>query len=151
MLEFFSVSLFCFIVISSVSLHTTLHCAQHTQYFTHHIVRKMSQGLEVVSRVASLVSLKPNTSNLVLFESVWFRIFGLVLLVLFWFFFALFGFKFFVWFFSKYLVLFAWDVQKLVSRRKKSRNFSRLRRDQYSTPWKSDFYRKNSTIVCNIC
>ena len=52
----FSVSLFCFIANSSVSLHTTLHYAllapllqyQHTQYFTHHIMRKMSQGLEVV-------------------------------------------------------------------------------------------------------
>ena len=43
------------------------------------VVRKTAYGN---IRVASLVSLKPNTSNLVLFESVWFRIFGLVLLVL---------------------------------------------------------------------
>ena len=71
-------------------------------------------------RVASLVSLKPNTSNLVIFESVWFRIFGLVL-VLFLFFFALFGFIFFCLVLFQISGSFAWDIQKLVSRRKKSR------------------------------
>ena len=45
-------------------------------------------------RVANLVLFKPNSSNLVFSESVWFLFFGLVLLVLFWFFLEVFGLKF---------------------------------------------------------
>ena len=48
----------------------------------------------LLGRVANLVLFKPNSSNLVFSESVWFLFFGLVLLVLFWFFLEVFGLKF---------------------------------------------------------
>ena len=58
-----------------------------------------------------------------------FFFFDLVLLVLFWFFLEVFGLKFWVWFFSVYLVFFDKSAEILRALEKNVSKFSRLRHD----------------------